>query len=146
MGKFTKQGMIYGDTFNTHFKNDIAEMSEFGDCNKGANMTVDIMEVDLYIRYPDYYSLPQVPAIKSYAGQLVNKKRDQAIIEFDDHMSIKGRRERKKLYIEKYAHKLKTCFSENVLGFTQFHAVVWLKENPSEGVDGTNFPSDIQIL
>ena len=73
-------GKMYGDNFNTRFKDNIADIFECGDCDKGANMTAEITEVELYKRYPDDYALPQVFSINSYVSQLRKNKRTQAII------------------------------------------------------------------
>ena len=77
---FQKQGKMYGYNSITHFMGDIAEIFEHGDINKGANMNADILQVELQIIYLVGYSLPQVPYIKSYAGQMMNKKRARTII------------------------------------------------------------------
>ena len=53
------------------------------------------MEVELQRIYPDDYTLPLVPAIKSYVIQPTNKKCTWVIIEFDDHISSSRRRVRK---------------------------------------------------
>ena len=84
-----------------------------------------------------------MPAIKSYVSPLMNKKRAQVIIYVDDPQSSSGRRGRKVSYSEKYADDLKTCFSENGVGFKP--AQVWLKDKSPEGVGATDFPSDKQI-
>ena len=82
---------MYGDNFITHFKDDIAEMFERRERDKGEKITAEIMEVDPKRIYPDDYDLPLLPVIKSYSGQLIIKKRVQSIIEFDDRISVSGR-------------------------------------------------------
>ena len=49
---------MYGDTLITRFKDDKSDMFEYGEYDKGSNMTSDIMEVELHKRYPDNYALP----------------------------------------------------------------------------------------
>ena len=99
----------------------------------------------MQIRYHDDYTLIRVISVKSYVIQMMNKKRARAIIEFDDHIYSSGRRDRKVLYIEKYADELKTHFSTNGVFSSPAQAVVWPKNKFPEGVGATNFPSDKQI-
>ena len=47
-----------GDIFVTLFKDNIAEMFEHGERNKGEKITAEIMEVVMQIIYPDNYDLP----------------------------------------------------------------------------------------
>ena len=75
-----KQGNMYGDTSITRFKVNISEMFERGECEKGAKMNSEIMEVYLQRGYPDCYALPLVPNIKSYASHLINNKRTWKMI------------------------------------------------------------------
>ena len=53
-----KQGKSYGDTLITQFMEDICEVFERGERDKGAKMTSGIIEVGLQRIYPDYYALP----------------------------------------------------------------------------------------
>ena len=53
-----KQGKMYDDNFFTRFKDNISEMFERGECDKGAKITADIVELDLQKIYPDDYTLP----------------------------------------------------------------------------------------
>ena len=89
---------MYGDNFIARFKDYIDDMFKCGECDKGENMTADIMEVDLQRRYTDDCSLHRVTVIKSYVGQLTNKKRTRSVIEFDYHISSSGRIGHKALY------------------------------------------------
>ena len=86
-----------------------------------------------------------MPATKSYVGQMMNRNRAQAIIDFDDHIFSSRRRGLKSSNREKYADEPKACLSENSLGFKLSQAMVWLKEIFPEGVGATDFPCDKQI-
>ena len=56
---------MYGDNFITNFKEDIDEMFECKDHDKGANITADIMDIDLRRKYSDDYTLPLLTATRS---------------------------------------------------------------------------------
>ena len=66
---------MYGDNFITNFKEDIDEMFECKDHDKGANITADIMDIDLRRKYSDDYTLPLLTATRSYVRQLTKKNR-----------------------------------------------------------------------
>lgn len=118
---------MYGDSFITIFKGNIAEMFKRGERDKNAKMTAQIIQVNLHRRYPYYFALPQESDIKSYVGHMMNKKPSRAIIEFDYRIYSSRRRGRKELCREKYYDKLKICFRENFLGFNPFWDVLCLK-------------------
>ena len=120
---------MYGDTLITRFKDDKSDMFEYGEYDKGSNMTSDIMEVELHIRYPDNYALPWVPNIKIYVSQHMNNKCYQSIIDFDDQEYSRGRRGLKEPYREKYYDELKTCFSNIRVVNKKSQNVVWQRKN-----------------
>ena len=59
-------------------------MFERGESDKGANMTSEIMKIELQRRYPDDYDLPIVPYIKSYVRHMINNNCSWVIIYVDD--------------------------------------------------------------
>ena len=94
-------------------------MFDFGECDKGSNITAEIMEVELQRRYMDDYDLPWVPDSKIHVGQIINKRRTQEIIYFEDHISSSTRILCKALYRDKYADELNTYLIDNSVGFNQ---------------------------
>ena len=83
--------------------------------------------------------------IKSYVIHPTKKNRTLDIIDFDDHIYSSGRRGCEVPHIEKYSDELKTCFSNNGVGFNPVQSVVCLKEKLPEGFGDTNLPSDKHI-
>ena len=73
-----------------NFKDNIDEIFERGEREKGSNMTAEIMELDIHRIYIDDCDLPRMLSIKGYVGQLMNNKRARAIIEFYYHISSGG--------------------------------------------------------
>ena len=96
------QGKMYGDFLITCFKDNISDMLEHREHEKGENIMEDIMEVELHIRYPDHYDIPVLPAINIYRSHLMNKKCTREIIELGDQKYSSGRRVHKSLYRKKY--------------------------------------------
>ena len=56
--RYQKQGKMYSDNFITSFKDDIFEMFERREHDKGKKITSEIMEVDLLIIYFFDYDIP----------------------------------------------------------------------------------------
>ena len=64
----------------------------------------------------------------------MNNKCSQETIDSYEYKYSSERIRHKNLYRDKYDNELKTCYSENEVGFNTGEAVMWLKERFPEGV------------